>query len=110
MVEYTSSLDSVFGALADPTRRDMLRRVSSQQLTISQLAERYNLTFAAVSKHLMVLEKAKLIIKNRVGRKHYVRAAPGGLQDADEYLEFYRRQWEGRLDSLENYLNEGTDK
>lgn len=109
MVEYTSSLDSVFGALSDPTRRDMLRRVSFQQLTVSQLAEKYNLSFAAVSKHLMVLEKAKLIIKRRVGRKQYIQAHTQGLKDADEYFEWYRQTWQDRLDNLEDYLNEGSN-
>lgn len=106
MMDATAAteLDTIFGALADPTRRDILRRVSTHQLTISQLAERYNLTFAAVSKHLMVLEKAKLIIKRKIGRKQYVQASPAGLKDADEYLEFYRRQWQDRLDSLGDYL------
>lgn len=106
MVEYTISLDSVFGALSDPTRRDILQRVSAQQLTISQIAERYNLSFAAVSKHLMVLEKAKLIAKRRVGRQQYVRAQVQALKEADDYLEWYRRMWEERLDSLDQYLNE----
>ena len=109
MVEYTVSLDSVFGALADPTRRDILRRVSSRQLTISQLAEHYNLSFAAVSKHLMVLEKAKLIIKHRVGRKQYVRAQGPALQEANDYLEQFRQVWQDRLDALEIYLNESDE-
>jgi DNA-binding transcriptional ArsR family regulator len=109
MVEYTVSLDNVFNALADPTRRDILRRVSSQQLTISQIAQRYNLSFAAVSKHLMVLEKAKLIIKQRVGRKRYVRAQAPALKEANDYLEWYKQLWSDRLDGLEIYLNESEE-
>lgn len=109
MVEYTYSLDSVFGALADPTRRDILSRVSSRQLSISQIAERYNLGFAAISKHLMVLEKAGLVIKYRVGRHQLVRARADALQEASDYLEQYKETWEARLDSLEQFLNEGSD-
>ncbi|HET9721556.1 MAG TPA: metalloregulator ArsR/SmtB family transcription factor [Candidatus Saccharimonadales bacterium] len=105
----TVELDSIFGALADPTRRDILRRVARNQLSISQIAQDYNLTFAAVSKHLIVLEKAKLIIKNKVGRRQFVRAYPAGLKDADDYLEFYRQIWENRLDSLGQYLNEDKE-
>jgi DNA-binding transcriptional ArsR family regulator len=99
-----SGLDEIFGCLTDPTRRDILRRVATYQLTVGQLAERYNIGFAAVSKHLKVLEKAGLIIKNRVGRKHYIALAPAGFKDAAEYLDFYKNFWESNLDSLANYL------
>jgi DNA-binding transcriptional ArsR family regulator len=109
MVEYTVTLDNIFGALADPTRRDILGRISSQQLTISQIAERYNLGFAAISKHLMVLEKAGLVIKHRVGRHQFVRARADALQEANDYIEQYKELWEARLESLEQYLNE-SDK
>lgn len=104
------SLDSVFGALADPTRRDILRRLASYQLTITQVWEPYtNLTFAAVSKHLKVLEKAGLIIKRRVGRKHYVSLAPAAFKDAAEYINYYTKFWESNLDSLKDYLERGQD-
>jgi len=105
MVEYTFSLDTTFGALADPTRRDILRRVSSAEMSIGEIARHYDLTFAAVSKHLKVLEKAKLVIKNRKGKEQIVSLSPGALASADEYLEFYRRLWEQRLDSLDEYLS-----
>ncbi len=106
MVEYTLELDSIFGALADPTRRDILQRVSKAQLSVGQIANDYHLTFAAVSKHLKVLEKAELIVKSKAGRKQYVRACPAGLKEADDYLKFYRQMWEERLDSLDKYLKE----
>ncbi len=106
MVEYTLELDSIFGALADPTRRDILQRVSKAQLSVGQIANDYHLTFAAVSKHLKVLEKAKLIVKSKAGRKQYVRVYPAGLKEADDYLKFYRQMWEERLDSLDKYLKE----
>lgn len=107
MVEYnTMQLDSVFGALADPTRRDILRRVSACEMSVGEVASPYELTFAAISKHLKVLEKAKLIIKHRRGKEHIVHLAPGALKSVDDYLEFYRASWEDRLDSLEQYLKE----
>lgn len=98
------SLDEIFSVLADPTRRDILRRVTVSQLTIGQIAKDYHLTFAAVSKHLKVMEKARLIIKNKVGRRQYVSAHPGALRDASQYLDQYRQLWEQRLESLDDYL------
>jgi DNA-binding transcriptional ArsR family regulator len=109
MVEYVLSLDSVFSSLADPTRRDILRRISNQELSVGEIAQPYDLTFAAVSKHLKVLEKAKLIIKRRRGKAQIVQLAPQALADADQYLEFYRQFWEERLDSLEDYLKKGEE-
>ena len=106
MVEYTIDLDSVFASLADPTRRDILRRVSRQQLSVGEIARPYGLTFAAVSKHLKVLERARLIVKQKRGKEHVVHIAPQTLKSADDYLQFYRQLWESRLDSLESYLKE----
>jgi DNA-binding transcriptional ArsR family regulator len=106
MVEYTFSLDSTFGALSDPTRRDILRRVSDAELSVGQLARFYDLTFAAVSKHLKVLEKARLIIKRRNGKEQLVSLAPQALADAAEYIEWYKQFMQGRLDALEIYLKE----
>jgi DNA-binding transcriptional ArsR family regulator len=106
MVEYTLNLDSVFSSLADPTRRDILRRLTREELSIGQIAKPYDLTFAAVSKHLKVLEKAKLIIKRRKGKEQMVHVAPWALKDAADYLENYRQLWEGRFDSLDKLLKE----
>lgn len=105
MVEYTYSLDNTFAALADNTRRDILHRVSNAELSVGEIARNYDLTFAAVSKHIKVLEKAKLIFKQRRGKEQIVHISPGALASADEYLEFYRGLWEQRLDSLDEYLN-----
>ena len=106
MVEYTFSLDSTFGALSDPTRRDILRRVSDAELSVGQLARFYDLTFSAISKHLKVLEKARLIIKRRNGKEQLVSLAPQALADAAEYIEWYKQFMESRLDALEIYLKE----
>lgn len=108
MVEYKTDaakdLDAVFHSLADPTRRDILRRLRPRQMTVGQLAGHYDLTFAAISKHLQVLERARLVHKRRSGREQQVELSPGGLGRADTYLEQYRELWKGRLDRLETFL------
>ncbi|HEU5005166.1 MAG TPA: metalloregulator ArsR/SmtB family transcription factor [Candidatus Saccharimonadales bacterium] len=106
MVEYTFQLDSVFGALADPTRRDILRRVATKELSVGEVAGNYELSFAAISKHLKVLEKAKMIVKRRHGKQQFVALSPSALKSADDYLEWYRKLWEDRLDALDKYLKE----
>lgn len=104
MVEHTIDLDLVFHSLADPTRRDILDRVSRQALSVGQIARDYNLTFAAVSKHLKVMEKARLIIKQRRGKEQIVAAAPNTVKDASEYLRRYQAMWNERFDALDEYL------
>lgn len=106
MVEHTFQLDSIFGSLADPTRRDILARVARAEYSVGELVAFYDVSFAAISKHLMVLEDACLIRKRKEGRKQMVSLAPGALKSADEYLEQYRRMWQGRYDKLETLLSE----
>jgi DNA-binding transcriptional ArsR family regulator len=106
MVECIMNLDEVFGSLADPTRRDILNRVAKRQLSISEIAASYDLTFAAVSKHLKVLERAKLVMKHRRGKQQFVQLAPSALKDANDYLKYYQSFMEANLDSLEQYLKE----
>ena len=105
MVEYSLSLDAIFGSLADPTRRDILNRVARSELSVSEIAQPYDVSLAAVSKHLKILEKARLVIKRRKGKQQLVQLSPLALQNATEYLESYRSMLELRLDSLEEYLN-----
>lgn len=106
MVKYTHQLDDIFHSLSDAIRRDILQRVADHELTVGELAQKYDVSFAAISKHLRVLEKAKLIQKRKEGRKHMVALAPGALQNADEYLEQYRLLWQSRHDKLESLLKE----
>ena len=106
MVEYIFSLDSIFGCLADPTRRDILERVAEDELTISEIAMPYDLSLAAVSKHIKLLEKAQLIIKRKRGKQRVVQAEPQALASAAEYIESYRQMWQGRHDRLEEILKE----
>ncbi|MDE2079362.1 MAG: winged helix-turn-helix transcriptional regulator [Patescibacteria group bacterium] len=101
MVEQSARLDAVFSSLADPTRRDILRRVAKKELTVGEIAASYNLTFAAISKHLMVLEKANLVSKRRDGKTQMVQLAPKALADVEEFLKRYQTLWEARLDRLQ---------
>jgi DNA-binding transcriptional ArsR family regulator len=110
MVDYTLDLDSVFGSLADPTRRDILRRVTDHELSVGDVARSYNLTFAAISKHLQILERAKLVIKRRQGKRQFVQASPEALRDVSEYLQQYQKLWEARFDALENLLTQEQHK
>ena len=108
MVEYAPQLDSVFQSLADPIRRDILRRVTHCELSIGELAQKYEMSFAAVSKHIKVLHTARLIDKRKEGKKYMVALAPDALADADHYLEQYRQMWQGRHDKLEALIKEGA--
>ena len=106
MVEYTLRLDSIFNSLADPTRRDILTRVARREYSVGELVACYDISFAAISKHLKVLEGARLIHKRKEGKQRMVTLAPGALRSADEYLEQYRQMWQGRYDKLDNLINE----
>jgi DNA-binding transcriptional ArsR family regulator len=104
MVEYTAQLDSIFASLADPTRRDILARVARAELSISELVADYNMSFAAVSKHLKIMEHARLIVKRKEGKKQMVSLAPDALMSADQYLEQYRQMWQSRYDKLDKLI------
>lgn len=107
MVEHTLQLDATFHSLSDPIRRDILRRVAHSELSVSELAQKYTVSLAAISKHLRVLQDAKLIRKRRDGKKYMVTLVPETLIDADEYLEQYRLMWQSRHDKLDMLLKEG---
>lgn len=104
MTAHTLQLNSIFSALADPTRRDILKRVGKRELPVSEIAKPYKLTLAAISKHLKVLEEAKLILKRRQGKQQLVQASPIALKDAADHLKMYEAQWNDRFDRLEAYL------
>src|SRR5882724_8166665 len=98
------SLDNIFGSLADATRRDILKRVSKKSLSVGQIAEHYKLTFAAISKHLKVLEKAKLIVKTRRGKEQMVEIYPQTFSGTEDYLKNLKIIWEDRFDRLDELL------
>jgi DNA-binding transcriptional ArsR family regulator len=110
MVEQVYSLDSIFGSLSDPTRRDILKRVSEHAMSIGAIAQHYAISFAGVAKHLDVLERAGLVRKSRQGKEQIVTIDPRALAVADDYLDMYRQLWEQRLDSLDMYLQANNTK
>lgn len=110
MVESTLSLDTVFAALADPTRRAMLRRLAAGERTVGELAQPFDMSFAAAAKHVKVLERAGLLQRRIDGRAHRCRIDAGPLAVADRWLAFYERFWSMRLDDLESALVRHTRK
>ena len=105
MVKHSMHLDTVFQALSDSTRRDILERVATREWSVGELVERYDMSFAAVSKHVAVLERAKLITKRKEGRSYFVSLQSSTVKEADAYLERYRRMWEGRYRKLDSLMN-----
>jgi len=107
MVESaTPQLDTIFHALGDATRRQMLRTLGGGQRTVSQLAEPFAISLAAASKHIKALESAGLIRREVRGRTHFCSLEPGPLQGAYQWLHFYERFWTDRLDALARHLGE----
>ncbi|HLO99596.1 MAG TPA: metalloregulator ArsR/SmtB family transcription factor [Fimbriimonas sp.] len=97
-------LNSLFHALADTTRRDILNRVAEVELSISELAKPYSMSFAAIAKHISVLEKAQLIKKERRGKEQIISMAPQTVQLAEQHIAQYSRLWNERFDKLEGVL------
>jgi DNA-binding transcriptional ArsR family regulator len=106
-------LDRLFGALADATRRDILARVMDADASVSELAARYRMSFAAVQKHVAVLERAHLVTKRRDGRAQRVAGNPDAVRRANRLLEQFEQIWQariGRLDALLATSNKGETK
>jgi DNA-binding transcriptional ArsR family regulator len=106
MVEHLASADlnRVFSALADPTRRAILRALTRRPATINEIAEPFPVSLNAISKHVMVLERAGLLRREIKGREHRCWIRPQPLRDASAWLEKYRQFWELRMDALEVYV------
>ena len=106
MVKYSSQLlDRTFGALADPTRRRILAQLAKGEECVTDLARPHAMSLAAVSKHLIVLEKAGLVKRRRDGRVHSLRLEARPMKEAQAWINRYREFWEGNLDRFEEYLN-----
>lgn len=99
-------VDRIFRALADATRRDILRRTLTGEATVSQLAAAYDMSFAAVQKHVAVLEGAGLVSKHPQGRERIVRGEPDRIRRAQALLERYEQIWRGRVAQLDALLAE----
>src|SRR6187402_742406 len=101
----TDHLSATFAALADPTRRAILARLASGERSVTELAEPFDMSLPAVSKHLGVLERAGLITRSRDAQWRPCRLEPQPLKDVADWTERYRRIWEQRLDRLDSYLS-----
>ena len=102
--------DRMFGALADPTRRDIVGRAIAGEEGVAELARHYPMSFAAVQKHIAILERAGLVTKQRNGRRKVVRTNLEGLRVARRLLDQYEELWRGRIDRMTELVNEYTRK
>lgn len=102
----TDQLSATFGALADPTRRAMLARLSEGEASVQELAKPFNMTMPAISKHLKVLESAGLIVRGRQAQFRPCRLEVQPLKEAVSWMEAHRIEWEQRFDNLDKYLQE----
>jgi DNA-binding transcriptional ArsR family regulator len=104
--DRSPSLDRVFHALAHPARRAMLRKLAEGERNLSQLAAPLRMSFPAASKHVRVLEQARLVRRRVVGRTHLCRLEPKPLSEANQWLEEYRRIWERNFQGLDALLDQ----
>ena len=104
LVMDQAELDRTFGALADPTRRAMLERLAEGETNIGTLAEPFEISQPAISKHVAVLERAGLIQRTKQGREHRIRVDPRPLEEAQTWIGHYARFWKRQFDAVEAYL------
>lgn len=104
VIDSTERLNTVFLALADPTRRAILERLAHGEASGTELARPFSISVPAISKHLRVLEHADLILHRKDGRTHRFRLAASPMREAASWLEQYRQFWDAQFDSLETYL------
>jgi DNA-binding transcriptional ArsR family regulator len=107
---HPDRLSTTFAALADPTRRAILARLSTGEATVTELAQPFAMSLPAVSKHLKVLERAGLIERGREAQWRPCRLTAEPLKDVDDWVEQYRRFWEESLDRLDGYLRQLQNK
>lgn len=104
MVQYQPHLDRTFAALADPTRRGILERLGGGSATITELADPFEMSLTGLKKHVRVLEDAELVTTEKVGRARRCSLGPQRLEDAQQWIETYRRMLDERLDRLGEFL------
>jgi DNA-binding transcriptional ArsR family regulator len=104
------TLSATFGALADPTRRAILARLATGEASVTELAEPFDMSLQAISKHLKVLERGGLIVRSREAQWRPCKIETSALREVDDWLVRYRRLWEERLDRLGDYLRELQEK
>src|SRR3982074_2045159 len=106
MIMVLNQLDATFSALADPTRRAILGRLSRGETSVTELAKPFKISLPGISKHLKVLERAGLIVRGREAQWRPCRLKAGPRREAADWMDHYRQFWEESLDRLEDYLNE----
>jgi len=102
----SASLDAVFFALADPTRRAILERLAEGEATVGVVAAPHDMAMPSISKHVKVLERAGLITRRVEGREHWLRLAPEGFETPAEWFTHYQQFWSGSVDRLERLLTQ----
>jgi DNA-binding transcriptional ArsR family regulator len=107
MVQYTNvNLDASFAALSDVTRRGVLEQLGRAEASVTDLAEKFNMTLTGMKKHISVLEHAGLVVTQKVGRVRTCRIGPHRLEEATAWLEKYRQLWAARFDELDRVIDE----
>ena len=106
MVQYASSLDAVFAAVADPTRRGILERLGRREASITELAESFDMTLTGMKKHVGVLEQAGLVTTEKVGRVRNCKIGPCRLEEEIEWISRYRRVWDARFEALDRVIEQ----
>jgi DNA-binding transcriptional ArsR family regulator len=106
----TERLDATFAALADPTRRAIVARLARGEASVLELAEPFDMSQPAISKHIKVLERAGLIARSRDAQRRPCRLVVAPLREATDWLERYREMWEARFQKLDNLLEELKEK
>lgn len=101
-------LNHIFHSLSDPTRRKILELLIHEPLNVSQIKKPFKISLVAISKHLKVLEGAKLIRRQKMGREYMIRLHPQPLRDAYKYIENYKKDWSRQLDALEKFLERNS--
>ena len=106
MVQYQAHLDATFAALSDVTRRGVLEQLGSADASISELAQRFEMTLTGMKKHVSVLEQAGLVRTEKVGRVRTCRLGPRRLEDEAAWIEEHRRLWSARFDALDGIVED----
>jgi DNA-binding transcriptional ArsR family regulator len=106
----TATLDSVFSALGDPTRRRIVERLARGQQTISEVSTGFAMSQPAISKHVKILEQSGLIERDVIGRVHHLRLSPKAMDSASSWIETQRKYWNAALDRLDAYLQDTPEK
>jgi DNA-binding transcriptional ArsR family regulator len=101
--------DRIFGALADATRRDIVRRAIAGREGVAELADHYPMSFAAVQKHVAILERAGLVTKQRIGRRKVVRTSVKGIRAAQDLLDRYQELWRGRIERMTELITNSKE-